>query len=668
LHPVQNFVKPLPRCAQSGRGTFFNTTSWFWLLLIATVVVYLRGLQGPFLFDDPPNILFPLKAWLAGDRTWRQIVFGNGSGLLGRPISMLSFLLNASASGLRPLPFKATNLAIHLCCGTLLYALLSRILIRDPQLAARAKTVALLITAIWLLHPMQVSTVLYVVQRMAQLSTMFMLAALLGYVIARKAFEQGHPRIGTAWLFLFVPVATLAAMFSKENGALIPLLCAVIELGYFKPIATRRPRAIKLFFFLTLLLPGAVALAWFAANPSRLLGGYDGRLFTLGERLLSEPRALMDYIGALMLPRGPSLGIYTDDFVTSHGLLDPPSTLLAIVGLAAFAFMAWKLRYSAPAAFTGFFFFLAGHAMESTVFPLELYFEHRNYLPSAGLFLALVGFIIWGVSRLSPHTDKSQRTQRIVIAGTCAMLMLLALATFARANVWRSWATVAEQGAREHPESLRAQLDYSVILQLDGRAAEVQKVFDHLTTLSNPAARNVGAIDSMSLQCMMHKETTEIAIEKVKGVSGSRLQLPEMLAFENFDNYLQSHDCKNLTKSQLADMMVRIVEAAPQPETSLPLWRTRFNAARLYLADGYPDKAREQAARAWMTGNADVSIGLFLANLYFLNDDPKSAHLVLKDLTPRISARDTQSRRYMIEMIDHFEHTGKDDNRTLNEP
>jgi hypothetical protein len=504
---------------------------------------------------------------------------------------------------------------------------------------------------------MQVSTVLYVVQRMAQLSAMFMLAALLSFVVARIQFDEGRTRSGTLWLFVAVPVATLAAVFSKENGALTPLLCAVVELAYFRPVApARRPGPVRLFFLLTLVLPGLLAAILFAMHPQRLLGGYDGRLFTLGERLLSEPRALMEYIGALLLPRGPALGIYTDDFITSHGLLDPPGTLLAIVGLIALAAVAWKLRIVAPAVFAGFYFYLAGHAMESTVIPLELYFEHRNYLPSTGLFLAAAGFLVWGLARIVPHTDNEQRTRRLAVFGLGALISLLALGTFARAGVWSSWAMLAEQGARQHPDSFRAQLDDAVILQVQGRTAETQKVFDHLASIPNPAARNVAAIDTMSLQCMVDKETPVGTVQRVRSIAGARLQLPEMLAFENFSNYMQSHDCANLTKSQLADLMVQIVDASPQSERLIALWRTRFNAAKLYLADGYPDRAREHTARAWMTGSADPAVGIFLANLYFLDNDPKSGHLLLKEAGQQIKPWDKESRRLMTDMATHFDN------------
>jgi hypothetical protein len=207
----------LPRPALRGRGNFFAQPA-FWLLiaLALTALVYVPGLRGPFLFDDIPN-LRPLQDWLSGLTGWHEVLFGNRSGLFGRPLSMLSFILDAKLFGMAPFSFKLTNLLIHLACGALIYALLHRLLLRDPHLHQRAALAALAISAIWLLHPLQVSTVLYIVQRMAQLSALFILLALLAYVHGREALEQGRLRSGVTWLFLAVPAATALGMLCKEK-------------------------------------------------------------------------------------------------------------------------------------------------------------------------------------------------------------------------------------------------------------------------------------------------------------------------------------------------------------------------------------------------------------------------------------------------------------------
>ena len=648
----------LPRFANGIRGSFLISPIW-WLvgLLASTTLVYVAGLQGPFLFDDPPNIIQPINAWLSGQIGWRAIVLGNDSGLLHRPLSMLTFLANAATTGLAVLPFKATNLAIHLLCGGVIYALISRLLQRDPQLRSHFAGAALCVAALWLLHPMQVSTVLYVVQRMAQLSSLFMLLALLIYVQGRVRFEQGHTRNALVLLFVLLPTATLAAAFSKENGALVPLLCGVIELGYFRPAAqTTRPRAVKLFFVTFLALPTLAVFYRYGLHPQRLIDGYQGRLFTLGERLLSEPRALMDYMGALLLPRGPVLGVYTDDFSVSHGLLDPPSTLWAIMGLVVLIAAACWSRTRIPAFFTGIGLYLVGHAMESTVFPLELYFEHRNYFPSVGFFLAVVGLAAWLLPRILKRSDQPARLRRLLGFSVATLFVLLSAATLARAAIWSSWPLLAAQGAGQHPQSMRAQLDHANMLQIQGRYAEAQQVFDHMQQMNNPAARHAGIIDSVALQCMAYGKTSTEAVARISTIAGSKLQLAEMLAFENLGNYLQSHDCARLEKAQLAALIVSVVDAAPQPATLTQLWRSRFIAAQLYTKSGMLAKAQEQTAFAWMTGAADPAVGVYLANLYYLNGDLASARLVLADASKHIKPWDRRNLELIAALQQKFEH------------
>lgn len=639
--------------APSATGAFSlvaRPLAWWLVLALLTALIYLPGIHGPFLFDDTPNLVKPLSAWLDGLIDWREIVFGNGSGLLGRPVAMLTFLANAAISGLDTTSYKVVNLAIHVLCGGLIYAILSRLLRRDPQLTAHATLAALLVSAIWLLHPMHVSTVLYVVQRMAQLSTLFMLLALLAYVLGRMNLERGRSRPALAYLFLGVPAATVAAMLSKENGALVPLLCAVIELGYFRASAsTPRPRVVRGFFALFLVLPAIVASVWIALNPLRLFAAYDGRLFTLTERLLSQPRALLEYIGALLLPRGPALGVYTDDFVVSRGLMDPPSTLFAIIGLIALVAVAIRSRRVIPAFFTGVGFFLAGHAMESTVFPLEMYFEHRNYLPSVGIFVALAGLAGWAWSRL-PNAEQQPRIRRLLAFGMAGLIIALGLATLARASVWGSWPAIAEQGARQHPQSLRAQLDYAQTLMAQGKHEEVRGVIEHMAASPDPAARHFAALDTLLLDCIQYRQVAPADIARVRAIAGERLQLAEMFAFKVVSDYLRTHECKGLSQAAMADLVVEIVDAATQPSTLQQIWGSRFDAAELYLRSGHVQKAQHQAELAWATGATDPPVGVFLAKVYRLAGDPVNARRVIAEVREMMPPWDRRGRKLLAEL------------------
>ena len=365
--------------------------------------------------------------------------------------------------------------------------------------------------------------------------------------------------------------------------------------------------------------------------------------------LLSEPRALFDYIGALLLPRGPVLGVYTDDFATSHSLWDPVTTLPAILGLVALAIAAWLARKRMPAFFTGIGLFLAGHAMESTVFPLELYFEHRNYFPSVGIFLALAGLTGWCVSRI-PIGEEGRSTRRLLNFGALALVAVLSVATLARASVWRYWPVLAAQGARQHPNSMRAQLDHASMLMAEKDFGAAQKVFEHLGEIDSPAARHVALIDTVFLQCVWHAKADPASIALIPSFAGAKLELSEMLSFEKLADYLHKHDCENLSKSYLATIIRDIVNAAPQPATLTQIWRSRFVAAQLYFHDGLTDEAIVQAAQAWMSGKADTAVGVYLARLYYSKGDFDSAKTILADVRTKIKPWDRRNLDAMAKL------------------
>lgn len=624
-------------------------------LLTLTVLAYIPGLNGPFLFDDFPNFVEPLQAWLRGDIEWRQIVFGTRSGVLGRPLAMLTFVANSGASGqVTPLPFKVTNLGLHLACGVALYAFVMKILSRDLTLAPHRPAVALLIAGIWLLHPIQVSTVLYVVQRMAQLSALFTLLGLLIFIRGREHLERGQHRAGWAHLFLLLPAFLILAAFSKENGALLPILCGVVELAYFQPpTGLKRPRAVRVFFSGSVLAPGAVALLVLALQPERLLSGYEGRLFSMSERLMTQPRAVVDYIGMLLFPSGQQLGIYTDDFVISRGLLDPPSTILSIIGLLLLSALTWRIRRNNPVVFLGIGIFLVGHSLESTALPLELYFEHRNYLPSTGLFIALVGTCHWIINRLLPLTDTPSRVRRWVGIGSCSLLLALTAATWIRTSVWSTWPLIVEQGVRQHPQSLRAKWDQTRLFMQDGRFDEAKAALVEMSQLQNPAAAHVAAIQQVLLSCIVNGETQDSELISVRLLIGKKLELSELLMFQNLARHIQLRECKGLTKKRLADLIVEVVDTAPQPEHLTQLWRSRFIAATLYASAGDLNAAERQLSLAWATKSAEPAVGVFLAQVQISRGATLRARDTLDDVRPHIEEWDRQGQTKLVE-LDHL--------------
>lgn len=426
------------------------------LFLFATLLLYLPGLKGPFLFDDFANL--PALGEYGGIRNWetlRLYLAKAQAGPTGRPVSLLSFLLNATNWPAAPYPFKLTNLLLHLTNGALLYLLLNKLMrLRFEQ--PRARWIALIATVWWLLHPMFVSTVLYVVQRMAMLPVTFTLIGFLAYLHGRQSIPGLR---GYLWMSGGIGVATILATFSKENGALLPLLLLITELVWISPHSKRQPDWRWLTIFL--ILPSVAVIGYLLLKIPHAANYFSLRPFTMGERVLTETRILCEYLWKLIVPNLAGSGLFHDDYPVSTNWLTPKTTLPALIFLATLFLSALILRRRYPLYSLAILFFLAGHLIESTVIPLELYFEHRNYLPALFLFLPFA----WGIEFLS-------RQQRLAWSIPLLLLITFGVMVHLRASTWSNEQRILLTWAHENPESERAQVYGVLALQKLGQHQE----------------------------------------------------------------------------------------------------------------------------------------------------------------------------------------------------
>ncbi|GAB4357983.1 MAG: hypothetical protein Kow0073_16220 [Immundisolibacter sp.] len=445
-------------------------------LLVLVGLVYWPGLSGPWLFDDYSNIRG--NAFLrVTTLDWRSLGAAAGSlqpGPLGRPVAYLSFALNQYLHGdTTPYAWKATNVAIHgvnaLLVAALLLMVLRRLTVRGALPARMAPGAALALAALWALHPIQISSVLYVVQRMTSLSGTFTLAALLCLLRAREMWAGGpgggtmgygltastHPTGGHGagsapwraglWLAGAAVLAVLGA-YTKETAVLLPLYALVLDRALY-PDAPYWRRWLRLPAGLRLALAVAALAVVFALAAWHFAPGYAGRPFTLAERVLTQARVLWFYIGLLFLPRINAFGLHHDDIALSTGLLTPWTTLPAVLGIAALALLGWRCLDRRPLVGLGLLWFLAGHVLESTVVPLEIAHEHRNYLPSLGLLLAGAGALM----PLFAHWPRRSAATVVLAAGA-----ILAATTALRADQWGDELGMSRYEVRHHPRSAQA--------------------------------------------------------------------------------------------------------------------------------------------------------------------------------------------------------------------
>ncbi len=366
---------------------------------------------------------------------------------------MSSFALNYYFTGFHPFYFKATNLAIHMANGVGIFAL-TKLLLEfyrkrfTPGLTSNfIQWASLAVCATWLLHPFNLTGVLFAVQRMTSLSTFFCIWGLVVFFVGRTRLYEG--KSGLHLVLISILIFTPLAALSKETGALLPLFMFVAELSLFKFEAqqTSARRLLGILFFAVIALPAIAVSVKLLFHPEIIINPYKNRDFTLSERLMTEARVMWFYMKQIILPNISEMGLFHDDIPNSHGLLQPVSTLLSIIGLTALSGVALISRKKAPLLCFGILFFFAGHVLESTIFPLEITFEHRNYLPMYGLLLALQYYLL--------HPLKHIDTLKIRKIFSVMLIILYAGCTYARAGHWANPMDQAIYDVETHPNSAR---------------------------------------------------------------------------------------------------------------------------------------------------------------------------------------------------------------------
>lgn len=476
----------------------------FFLALIITLVgwVYNPGLSGGFLFDDYPNLEY--LGYMGGVVDWetlRSYVTTGIAGPTGRPVALASFLLDDNTWPSHAPWFKKTNLLVHILCGLLLcWATLLLIRNFKSVTESQAQWIAVLACAFWLLHPYMVSTTLYVVQRMAQLATLFCLVGIVLYLHARLQLSR-HPKRAYVLMAFAVGAGTVLSTFSKENGALLPLLILIIELCLPKDGKPDwRWRAVFLW------LPSIAIFVLLARYINLSDNPWPNRNFNQIERLLTEARIVCEYLFHLFVPRIEGNGLYQDGYVISKGVFEPATTFFAILFIFALVVLAFLLRNKHPLVTLAILFFFSAHLMESTVVGLELYFEHRNHLAALFLFLPLAYCFVVLAGRM-----------KFMLAIVAVMIFVLASMTWLRASLWADnkllelhWI----QSATDSPRAVNSMVDFYIsngLYDKAGRYLETESERLHASPL-------------LTVRTLLHKIYTGAAVEQDFVDAGERLK------------------------------------------------------------------------------------------------------------------------------------------------
>lgn len=416
---------------------------WLFALLLVTVAIYYPALDSLFLLDDYPN-LDNLRQ-IESHGYWHYIFSGIASPS-GRPLSLLSFALQYQHWPANPFAFKLVNLLIHLLNGVLIFLICRLLATRLDLSDGQTTALGILSTSLWLLHPIQISTVLYVVQRMTQLSACCVLFSLWVYLRSRIRYQDQYR--GLLVMSIAVVLGTILGVLSKENAILLPLYILVAEYTVLSDLP--KSRRWKAWAVVSLILPLLILLVYLAVTLDSTLSGYHGkREFTAIQRLLTQPIILFDYIRALILPHPDIFSLFHDDYPFATGWTKPLAALLASIGWMVCIIFALLYRKGSLAVIAfAILWFVSGHLLEASHLNLELYFEHRNYLPCLGIFFMLAWLAILAWRSLS-----NKRLAGILILGFYGLVLAISLQQL---QLWKDPYKQASTWHRLHPESARS--------------------------------------------------------------------------------------------------------------------------------------------------------------------------------------------------------------------
>jgi hypothetical protein len=567
------------------------------ILLAVGWFVYQPALTGTFLLDDHSN-LSGLKS-VTDTRSALYFVFTGDSGPLGRPLALASFLPQAPAWGLDATPFIRMNILVHLLNGLLVFLFsrqLARVSLHDRH---DILLLAYATTAVWLFMPLLASSSLLIVQRMTTLSATFVLLGLNVYMIARERIGT-RPNAALVAMSLSLVIATLLATLAKENGALLPVFVLVLE-----ATILRHPSCLSLLRWniwrgLFLGAPALVILAFLLLQIPYNEDMVARRGFTAFERLFTEARILWEYLFNAFFSWSGRLGPFHESRPVRNLLTDPVTVMatgawLVIVGAA----LCMRRRYGILAFAT--LWFLAGHLIESTTLPLELYFEHRNYIPVIGPVFALC----YGVLSLRG------RSSGIARAGLFAYIIINAGILYGVTSLWGKPLLAATYWHERDPLSVRAATTLAT--------QQLSKVGPQtaVDTLRNFASQNPGygyiRIPELNLACSLKPEEDHADL-----LDYLRSQLPSV-AFsfttgKMLDQLLTTavaNDCKSVSPAMVGDLAAAVKE---NPRYRASAHYNHFHhvlLARIARVSGDSEKTLEHLARAsetWTTDQLDMMI------------------------------------------------------------
>ncbi len=411
-----------------------------WLvILIFGLAIYGQTFGFGFVFDDHAFIV--TNAYIKNidnlPSLWQSFP-------MTRLVGMYSFAFNYAISQLNPYGYHVFNFIVHLIATGLVWAVadtLFRITERDKQFQDRRRTLPFIVALIFLVHPCQTQAVTYITQRFESMSTVFYLGAVYSYIRARLA-PAGLRRV---CLFILCGISTALGIMTKETSVTIPLMILAAEWILFKSFRNINSVRVGIFacggiIFIALFMKLArVGLNVFIQPV--LSESHDGDVLTPFNYALTQMRVFLTFTRLFVFPGHQNLDY---DYPMSTGLFSPPLTVagIALIGLIVWLIARWRHRF--PLIAFGGAWVLVSFAI-NMVPRSNVIFEHKMYLISFGFILS----VVVGMSMIV-------RDRRYLMVLFSGIIIVLAVTSFIRNQVWRNEMSLWEDIVRKSPRKARA--------------------------------------------------------------------------------------------------------------------------------------------------------------------------------------------------------------------
>jgi len=464
-------------------------------VVLAAAVCYANVLHAPFVLDDDTSIVLnpSIGSWEILPRFEPPT----------RRVAYTTFTLNHALGGLDPFGYHLFNVGVHALAGLAVYAL-ARLLLRAAARAGgegsgdgegdAAGWAPLAAALLFVVHPLQTQAVTYVTQRIASLATLLYVGALALYAWARAEGPERPLARRLAWGGALL--SALLATFTKEIAFTLPLAVALLEVAFFRGPGWRRLAAGVPFLLLLPIIPLQLAgagrpIAEVIADVHDVARA-DSSL-PRAAYLATQARVIAAYLRLAALPAGQNLD---HDFPVERSLASP-AVLASAAALAALAALgAWLLwrgrRAGARVAGAGIMLFFLALAVESGVPIADVMFEHRMYLPMAGLALAAAG-------ALSVAAARFPGARRGLAVAVGAALVALAAATVARNALWRDPVALWADAVAKSPAKPRPRYNLGTVLLERGDLAAAEREWLEVVRLDPAHSWALNQLGSVAL-------------------------------------------------------------------------------------------------------------------------------------------------------------------------